>query len=237
MFHSTFTKKTTALAREREAFEEERESWRKENAENAEILDRIRSNPEWNAAWQHLMEHGVSKRVEQNGEAGDGDPDDLLDRRTAERLIEERVAARLKEREERNAQQEREYQEKAASIGQSIRRFMEDQKVDKDTARGYWTALDQKLPTDTDAVIHYTPAGLYEALVDLHEKAQLRAEVETLKKQVAQRASKDARTTKQSQTPPRRETTRHRETAAQKLERQLGIEPDWSNVTGMGFGQ
>jgi len=225
MFQSAFTKKTMTLADERKAWETQQG----EVKEDLDLLARLREDDATYAAWEKLRTEGVD-----SAEAEDGD--DLVDKRTAERIADERVEKRLAEISARSAKEQQVYDEKTKAISLAAQESMKLLGVDADVMKGYLEAEEATMPAGIDPILHLAPEELQRRVAARHESVSKDAEIADLRKQLKKRTSKDERTSKQSLSPSPRVSERPANPdALQQTEEELGLASDWSNVDGFGF--
>lgn len=221
-----YSRKTGKLAKERKAFEEEREGW----GRDYELLKQIKGDDRLHAIWMRMQSGDYSEDgVESNG------ADDLLSRKDAEKLVEERLKAREAERQARTQKQQAAYDAKVEELREMAVSLMAEKDIPEQAMNTYLNEVGQTAPDGQDPVLYFTPEILREKIANHHELALLKAENERLKKQAAQRTSKADRTSKQSSPPARRLSVNTPIDPKQRVLNEMGVEPDGSNVAGFGF--
>jgi len=222
MFHAAFTRKTMALAEERKEFAAEMERL----GDDVGLLKKIRGDPSLLAAWNRMTTVNPDESV-------DSDGDDLIDRKTAERLADERIEAREAEKAARDQKQQNTYDAKKVEIQEALRDTILEHDIDKETLVKYLDAESADLASDVDPILHFTPAELQYRVAMRHRLALAEAKAEAADEKLSKRTSKDERTAKQSLPPARRVAQKTGLDPIAQTEADLGLEPDWSNVTGM----
>jgi hypothetical protein len=226
LFHQAFTKKTMALADERRAWEKEQEK----DKEDLQILRDVRSNPVYHAAF--LKAAKLREQGDTVAEVGD---DELIDRKTAEKIADERLEARLLENERRTREEQVKYQAKLGQIRTAMQETIKALGVPPEVVRSYLEAEEAQLPPGVDPILKFTPEELQYRVMLRHEAAVAKADAASLREQLTKARSHEARVAKQSLPPARRVAQNGALSPLQKTEADLGLDPDWSNVQGFGF--
>ena len=225
LFQSAWTKKTTALARQREAFEKEME----ERKADLDFLETVKRDDRLHAAWLKLQRGEIQSE--------DPDGDDLVDKKTAEQIAEERYKALRQQDAERTQAEQKAYDEKVEQMQSQLKETQQLLGVDNETMVRYLDEECARLPADVDPILRYADSyeDLQEKLELRHEAAKAKARAEVLEKKLSKTTSKAARTAKQSLPPAPRVSVNGALSPRQKTYEELGIEPDGSNVQGLGF--
>lgn len=218
-----WSKKTAALAREREKFEAERAT----EKEDLALLAKIRSDEKLHAAWLKASKGELP--------ADDAAADELVDKRGA------KAVARETYREESAAEKAAaSAKDKALSDHQAaVREMVQEQirllAVSPEMMEAYLKAEEPLLlARGKNTILDITPQELQERIVERHEKAVLAAKVASLTEQLTKRTSNESRTAKQSLPPARRVAVPADDSPLSQTEADLNLAPDWSNVQGMG---
>lgn len=222
LFQSAWTKKTTALANERKAFEAEM-SKRKEDIA---LLEKIRGDERLHNAWLKMSSGEVPTE-----EDGDG----FVDKRSAAEIARKAIEAREAEQAARTAKEQAAYEAKRSGIQTAVREQMGLLKVSPEVMKGYLEAEEAAL-NGADPILTLTPEELTERVFRRHELATARAEAAALREQLNQRTSKQVQASKQSMPPsPRVSGTRSVDPWSQ-AKAELGVAEDFGNVLGFGNG-
>jgi hypothetical protein len=219
---SAFTKKTMALAKEREAWDAEKAA----KKEDLEILAKIHANPALHAAWLKA----ARGELESATEGGD----ELVDRHTVEETVDRRLAAREAEREARSAAEQKAYDDRMGTFRDMVKETMTTLGIDQPAMVAYLQEEEKRLPEGTDPILHYEPQMLRLLLETRHEATLAKAEAAKWREQVSKRTSADARTAKQSLPPARRVAQNGAQSPLEATEAALGLDPEWSMVRGLG---
>lgn len=223
-FQSIFTKKTQALAKERESFEKEMA----ERKSDLEAIDKIRSSDKLYAKFL---------RVAREGDSDEEDPSasDIPDRKTAAQIADERITAREREKEAARAKQAQEYRGKQASLAAAIQESMKILGVDRATMKAYLDAEEPEI--EGDPVLAIDPKDLIDRVTRRHERAKYEARIADLESKLGMKATKQVHQSKQSQPPTRRTAEPSvSEDAWEQAKAQAGADPDFGNVLGFGWG-
>jgi len=195
-----------------------------ERKEDLAKLDEIRSDDALYERWLRLNEPA---------EAEDGD--ELVDRKTTEEIAEQKLEKLLAERDSRTKAEKDAYNVKHKALVDTGTSLMEELKIDLDTLNGYLNAEQQTLPEDVDPILTVTPEDMRGRITKRHELATRDAEIASLREQLAGKTAKNERTAKQSLPPDRRVSVPQVDDPLAQTEAELGLDPDWNNVTGWGF--
>lgn len=222
LFQSAWTKKTTALANDRKAFEAKMA----ERAEDVKLLDRIRADDRLHNAWLKMSKGEVA--------ADDAGADDLVDKKTAAQVAREVYEQRKAEEATRDAKEQTTYEGKRTEIQTAVREQMGLLKVSPDVMKGYLEAEEEAL-NGADPILTLTPEELTARVFHRHEVATLRAEAAALREQLNQRTSKQVQASKQSLSPSTRVSDVRSKDAWAQTKADLNLADDLSNVTGFGW--
>lgn len=222
LFQSNYTKKTMALADQRKEFAKEMEDIK----DDLDLLSRIRTDDRLHDAWLK-MSSGETESVDEDG-------DDLVDRKTAEKIADERMKARDAERDARSVKEQKVHDGQKEAIRTAMVETMELHSIDKDALISYIQAEEALLPSGTDPIAHFNPADLQYRVSMRHQIAVAQAKASAAEAKLSKRTSKADRTAKQSLPPARRVAASGDMTPLQQTNADLGLDPDWSNVTGFG---
>lgn len=226
LFQSAWTKKTMALAEERKALQEQMQ----ERQEDLALLDRLRSDDRLHAAWLRLKSSADAPEPDE-GEGGD----DLVDRKTAEQIADQRLERRLREHQERMKKEQDAYEKKKDELSKTLQEAMRLHGIDREQAAAYLEAEAAMLPPTEDLILRFSADDLAHRMVLRHEAAQARAEAKAAREAAAKRTQAGVRAAKQSLPPARRVALNGDDSPLAKTEADLGLDPDWSNVQGFGF--
>jgi hypothetical protein len=218
-----FSKKTAALARDREAFAKsmaEREG-------DLKLLDKIRGDDRLHAAWLKASRGELP--------TDDSDGGDLVDAKKAAEIADARLAQREREREERGVKEQAAYDARKGAMRTALREQMRLLGVSNEQMTAYLKAEEATLPPDVDPILALDPAELQHRVELRHEAAKAKAEAASLREQLSKRTAKEIQTSKQSLPPARRVAESAHTSPLKRTEADLGIAPDWSNVEGFGF--
>jgi len=212
-----WTKKTMALAEERKAWEAKQA----EIAADLENLEAIRSDPRLHDLWMKFA----------SGEIQPEDQEELVDRKSAAEVARAEYQRIKAEEDSKRAS----YDAKRQVLDQAAAEVRETLGVSQDQLLGYLKEEIALLPPGTDPILAVTPEELQRRVIARHEISTAKAEADELRKQLQKRTSHDARTAKQSFPPARQVASAVPTDPLSLTEAELGLDPDWSNVTGFGF--
>ena len=224
MFQSNYTKKTMTLADERK----EAESKFAEREDDLKLLDTIRSDDALHDKW-------LKMQAGDEVDSDDVDGDELVDRRTVAEIAAKAVEDALaKDRAQRTTEQTS-YEQKKDALEVAASESMALHEIDVDTIQSYLQAEIALLPPGTDAVLAVSPEELQRRVAARHELVTAKAEAASLRGKLQKRTSKDGQTAKQSSSPsPRVSDSGGDLSPKAAMERDLGVDSAWSNVTGFG---
>ena len=220
-----FSKKTDVLARDREAWEKEVSDWKADKA----LLEKIRGDDKLHAAWLKMSRGEVP--------AEDAGADDLVDRRKAEEIAQKAIENREREKADRTAKEQAVYDKKFGALKAASSEMIAALEVTPQVMQAYINAEAAELDPTTDPVLYITPEEFKRRITSRHRIAVAEARAKTLEEQLSQRTNKADRTSKQSSPPVRRVSDNGSTGPLEQTMADLGIAPDWSNVTGLGFRQ
>lgn len=222
LFQSAWTKKTTALAREKEEWAKEQDAIK----EDLEILKRIRSDDRLHQAFLRAARHEV--------EESDEGSDELIDAKKAEEIVDRRLSAREAERQAQMAREQAAYDARRDALSKAANEWMTTYGISREEMREHLSAEEALLPEGIDPIAHFTPEALHHKIVLRHEAFIAKAEAAKLRDQLSKRTSHDARAAKQSLPPARRVAQNGQSDPFRDMESDLGLDQDWSNVAGFG---
>ncbi len=227
LFQSAWSKKTTALAKDKEAFEAEKTKVK----ENLDLLHRVQTDPVAYAAWKRLLAGDVP--------ADDSASGDLVDAKKADEIARKAYQAEKTAEAQASAKQTAEFTAKKNGLQAVVTDIGTAFGLKPETMNTYLEKFAEDFPEGVDpiryAVENLSPAELRRGLTLIHKAEAAEAKAKALSEQVSQRASKASQASKQSQPPARRTTeTNGSLDPVSRLNADLGLAPDWSNVTGFG---
>lgn len=229
-----YTKKTMAVSDEKKAMASQAE----QDKEDLDLIRRIRGDDHLHDLWMRMQRGDVpSKPVD--GE--DSDASELVERAEAERIAREQAEQILKrrdeERRERTQKQQDEYVNHARAVQKALLDTMDEDGIKKEVLAGYMKTLENAVPDGSDPILYYDPKDIPGKIRSLHREATLRARVEELEQRLGERTSKAERTSKQSSEPSLRTVPVKDTSLMGRVNEELGLDQDWSNVTGFGNPQ
>jgi len=116
----------------------------------------------------------------------------------------------------------------------SIHEWMDALGATPEQMSAYLAAEEEALPKGTDPILVVDIPELERRVFLRHEAATAKAEAAELRAQLSKKQSRAAQSAKQSLSPSRRVADAGALTPLQQTERDLNLDPDWSNVTGFG---
>ena len=223
MFHSAFTKKTMALADEKREWAKEAEGW----AEDRKLLEKIRGSESLHEAWMKMSSGDYKADT-------DADGDDLVDKKASAEIAKQTFQRLKAEEDARTAQEQKVYDTKVLGLREALAETMKLESISEEQLSVYVNEEGASLPLGTDPVSHFSPEDLQSRVSQRHKFALQDAKIKALEEKLTQKTSDSVRTAKQSSPPSPRVTSTGKKTAGDKTVEDLGLDQDWSNVSGFG---
>lgn len=223
LFQQAFTKKTQKHADAVRAWEAKVAK----QEEELKTLDKIRGDERLYDAFLKAA----------RGELDPEDPsgDEIPDRKTAAQIAREEIEKDRRAEQAAKAESAKIYEKKQDAMATTIRETMALLKVDQPTMVAYLAAEEAALG-GRDPVLAISPEDLADKVMRRHERAQYEARIAALEGQVSEKTSKQVQRSKQSMQPPRQSAEVPTDDPWERAKAELGVAPDFGNVSGFGFG-
>lgn len=218
-----FSKKTAALARDRESFDKEKAEFLDRNKEDLDLLRRIRESDHLHSVWLRMSKGDYP--AEGSAETGD-----LVDERKAAAIADQQYERREKAREAAEKAKQEKVDARKSEVGGALKDQMKALSVSADQMDAY---LAEEFGT-IETVLTTPTSELIRRIALRHDLETMKSEATKLREQLSQRTTKQSVAARASLPPARREVASVPTTPLSKTEADLGLDQDWSNVTGFG---